>query len=87
MCCYCVLLCVLLCVIRAEVGTGQSSTFVDDRHFEGYADDAHQVFSGHKGAQDGTDSQGFPFTLVDQLKEEEEGEKVISPIEISLVEN
>lgn len=27
--------------------TGQSSTFVNDRHLEGYADDAHQVFSGH----------------------------------------
>lgn len=42
-------------------------TFVHDGHFERYADDPHQVFSGHQRAQDGPDAQSFTFSLVDEL--------------------
>lgn len=43
-------------------------TFVDDGHFEGYADDSYKVFSGHQRAQDSTNTQSFTFPLVDELK-------------------
>ncbi|TNN87244.1 hypothetical protein EYF80_002446 [Liparis tanakae] len=45
-----------------------TSTFVGDGHFERYADDSHEVLSRHQRAQDGTDTQSFPFPLVDELK-------------------
>lgn len=44
------------------------STFVDDGHFERYADDSYKVFSGHQRAQDSTNTQSFTFPLVDELK-------------------
>lgn len=43
-------------------------TFVDDGHFERYADDSYKVFSGHQRAQDSTNTQSFTFSLVDELK-------------------
>lgn len=51
------------------------NTFVDNGHFERYADDAHKVFSGHQGAQDGTDTQCLTFPFVDKLVEGEEMRK------------
>lgn len=42
-------------------------TFINDRHFEGDADDAHQVRSGNQRAQDGSDTQRLTFTCIDKL--------------------
>lgn len=53
-----------------------TSTFVNDGHFERYADDSHQVFSGHQRAQDGTNAQSFAFSLVDELMEKKFEDKL-----------
>lgn len=44
-----------------------SLTFIYDRHFEGDADDAHQVCSRNQRAEDGSDTQRLTFTRIDQL--------------------
>lgn len=44
-------------------------TFVNHRHFQRDADDAHQICSGNQRAQDGSDTQCFTFTRIDQLKD------------------
>lgn len=43
-------------------------TFSDDGHCERNADDSYKVFGGHQRAQDSTNTQGFTFPLVDELK-------------------
>lgn len=48
-------------------------TFINHRHFEGDADDAHQVYSGNQRAQDGTDTQRLTFTRIDKLQETQIG--------------
>ena len=44
-------------------------TFIDNRHCEGDADDAHQVRSGNQRAQDGPDTQRLTFARIDKLQE------------------
>lgn len=44
-------------------------TFVGDGHFERYANNSHKVFSRHQRTQDGTNTQSFTFTLVNELEE------------------
>lgn len=46
-----------------------TSTFVDDGHFEWYADNSHQVLGRHQRAQNGANTQSFAFPLVDELEE------------------
>lgn len=43
-------------------------TFVDDGHFERYADDSYEVLRGHQRAQDSANTQSFTFPLVDELR-------------------
>lgn len=42
-------------------------TFVNHRHLEWDADDAHQVWGGDQGAEDGSDTQRLAFTCVNEL--------------------
>ena len=51
------------CLIKGA----RTRTFVDDRHFEWYADNSHEVLCWHQRAQDCTDTQSFTFPLVDEL--------------------
>lgn len=45
-----------------------TDTFVDDGHFERYADNSYKVLGGHQRAQDGADTQSLTFPLVNELK-------------------
>lgn len=45
----------------------KDDTFINHRHFEGDADDAHQVCSGNQRTQDGSDTQRLTFTSIDKL--------------------
>lgn len=47
-------------------------TFINYGHFEGDADDSHQVWSGDQWAQDGSDTQRLTFTCIDQLWKKEQ---------------
>lgn len=53
-------------------------TFIDHRHYEGDADDAHQVCSGNQRAQDGPDTQRLTFARVDKLQETQTSCRFIS---------
>lgn len=52
----------LVCIINED--NFHTPTFTDNRHPEWDANDTNKVFSGHQGAQDGTDSQSLSFALI-----------------------
>lgn len=57
--------------------SSDGNTFVDDGHFEWYADNSHKVLSGHQRSQDGANTQGFTFPLVDELEKGKGGENSV----------
>lgn len=48
---------------------GSLPTFINHGHFWRDADDSHEVDSRNQRAQDGPNSERFPFTCVDELEE------------------
>ena len=51
----------------------QRLTFIMHRHFEGDADNSHQVCRGDQRAQDGSDTQRLAFTRIDKLWQTQTG--------------